>query len=697
MAKPFIQCTRERPLDVVYDPNVVFSGATDLSQHISRTLAARLTRVPVQQDWFLNDLRQKCLYRVDPPSQSRFSPQTSHERLRNERSKEDDRCKVWGELRFKFAHYGTPEEEATASVWKTYEEADAAERSLAAQSPALRALDEAQCELLSQDVRRKAQTYAAGKANSGTQSLYSEREAQTIPYSPPTEISDGQRPEELAIAYFCWERGLPATQLEISIIQRMRQQRKIENLLPPTTDEYSFQARAALMEEQEFREWSDRENHIKNLHERKLELFRSAICERRQRTDKREEDALARMDRRLSDESATQTVKADADRIKNLRRMRRQLVAVESFINPRRWEAINNSTKRASQLFAPRSIKGHIPDDVYASLAIESPELKALEDAIVRLRQEAAREQANADRGDKQGLEAAAVVLDSINGSHCRVETVQSVSLKKYHMRNIRERPETPRIEEVLPEDEESQVAAILLQRVLRGQACQQKIFSGKQMRLDLINFLRAAEQLSDIPAEEQQRHVGTENAAEAAEALMGSLQGQAISETLDELAKELRKLEEERRIAVMVNLANRDRRLREAQESGTRQAEELLRAREDETFKRVMTLHQQTVDSYVESILASSVEQAAKQQAVIEAKLRAEQLSRVVDDLEDKYQNPNTIVRELVTGFLLPHVKKHQLQKQLSLEEEKYNIAARYAVGESFQPLRTSFGPLFQ
>lgn len=117
-----------------------------------------------------------------------------------------------------------------------------------------------------EDVGRKAQANAVGKASAATQSIYSEREAQTTPYSPPTEIAEGQKPEELAIAYFCWERGLPATQLEISIIQRMRQQRKIENLLPPTTDEYSFQARSALMEEQEFREWSDRENHIKKLH-----------------------------------------------------------------------------------------------------------------------------------------------------------------------------------------------------------------------------------------------------------------------------------------------------------------------------------------------------------------------------------------------------------------------------------------------
>ncbi|CBZ50432.1 conserved hypothetical protein [Neospora caninum Liverpool] len=359
----------------------------------------------------------------------------------------------------------------------------------------------------------------------------------------------------------------------------MRQKRKIERLLPPTTDEYSFQARASLMKEQEFREWADRERRIKELHK-----------------------------------EAVQAIKTDAKRIKTLRRMWQQRVAMESLMNPQRWKAISDSSKRASDMFAPRSMKGYIPGDPYASLQITPSALKALEETATRLRQEAVREQAERDRGNTQGLEAASAMLQ-LTGSQSRTVTDASVSLKKFHIRNIRERPETPRVEEVLPEDEAVQVAAVLLQRVLRGQTCQQRMFAGKQMRLDLINFLRAAEQLKDVPVEDQQVQAIGETTEEAAEVLMASIQGQAISETLDELAKELRKVEEERRIAAMVNLAERDRRMREAQESGTRQAEELLRAREDETFKRVMTLHHQTVDSYVEDILTASVEQAAKQQ----------------------------------------------------------------------------------
>ncbi|PFH32606.1 c3orf15 protein [Besnoitia besnoiti] len=446
----------------------------------------------------------------------------------------------------------------------------------------------------------------------------------------------------------------------------MRQKRKFESLLPPVTDENSLQQRASLMKEQEFREWADRENYIKQLHSR------------------------------LSQEELSQALKTDRKRIKTLRRMWQQRIAVESLISPKRWKAITCSANRESDAFAPRSNKGYIPSDPYASLGIEVPALQALEDTATRLRQKAAREQAERDRGSTPGLEVASAIFLS-GGSQSRTGAEASVSLKKYHMRNIRERPETPRVEEVLPDDEAVQVAGVLLQRVLRGQTRQQRMFAGKHMRLDLISFLRAAEQLHDIPAEDQRSYAIREITDEAVDVLVASIQGQAISETLDELAKELRKVEEERRIAVMVNLAERDRRLREAQESGTRQAEELLRAREDETFRRVMSLHHQTVDSYVEGILTASVEKAAKQQAVIEAKLRIEQLSHVVDELEERYSNPNTVVRELVTSFLLPHVKKQQLQRQLRVEEEKYSIAARYAVGESFQPLGTEFGPLFQ
>merc|ERR1719335_1756422 len=79
--------------------------------------------------------------------------------------------------------------------------------------------------------------------------------------------------------------------------------------------------------------------------------------------------------------------------------------------------------------------------------------------------------------------------------------------LKKFHMRNILERPETPRVkEDVLPEEEEQEAAVLLLQRVVRGRAYQNRMFEGKEKRLDLINELRAAERWAEAASTEDEK-----------------------------------------------------------------------------------------------------------------------------------------------------------------------------------------------
>merc|ERR1719160_2420414 len=121
----------------------------------------------------------------------------------------------------------------------------------------------------------------------------------------------------------------------------------------------------------------------------------------------------------------------------------------------------------------------------------------------------------------------------------------------------------------------------------------------------------------------------------QAFEGVLESIQGTVISETLDQLSKELLRFQEERRIAAMVKLAERDRQLRQAQESGRRQAEERLREREDEMFRQVMGVHQGTVDSYLEEVLTNTVESAAQSRALTEARLKAAKINQVVDSIE--------------------------------------------------------------
>ena len=67
-------------------------------------------------------------------------------------------------------------------------------------------------------------------------------------------------------------------------------------------------------------------------------------------------------------------------------------------------------------------------------------------------------------------------------------------------------------------------------------------------------------------------------------------MEGESLGDTLDFLAKELVRLQEERRIHAFSMLAERQRRIREAEESGRRQLEERRRREEDEIFKQVCT-----------------------------------------------------------------------------------------------------------
>ncbi|CAF4213340.1 unnamed protein product, partial [Rotaria magnacalcarata] len=97
------------------------------------------------------------------------------------------------------------------------------------------------------------------------------------------------------------------------------------------------------------------------------------------------------------------------------------------------------------------------------------------------------------------------------------------------------------------------------------------------------------------------------------------TLEGEAIGDTFDYLSKELIRLQEERRIAAFAMLAERQRRLREAEESGLRQVEERRRREQDELFKQMLKMTQNTVDTYLEDIIIESTFETANQEARIE------------------------------------------------------------------------------
>lgn len=119
--------------------------------------------------------------------------------------------------------------------------------------------------------------------------------------------------------------------------------------------------------------------------------------------------------------------------------------------------------------------------------------------------------------------------------------------------------------------EDEKRKANLLLQRLIRGRAKQNMMFEGKEKRLDLIAELRATEEWKAAADLEEEKILIQNYQERVLDGVAEALQSDIISKTLDNLSKELVRLKQERRIAMMVMMAEKDRRKREADESGRR------------------------------------------------------------------------------------------------------------------------------
>jgi len=239
---------------------------------------------------------------------------------------------------------------------------------------------------------------------------------------------------------------------------------------------------------------------------------------------------------------------------------------------------------------------------------------------------------------------------------------------------DIKMRPHTPVFNDMrnkrqseadLEKNDEKRRAVTLLQRLLRGRAMQNMMFEGKEKRLDLISELRATEEWKAASDNEQERTLIENYQEKVLDGVSEAMQATVISATMDNLSKELVRLKQERRIAGMVRLAEDVRRKREAEESGRRQAEQILREREDVLYQELMSVHQGTVDSYLQNIFGKTIDKTSSLQALEEAKLKAQTLNKFIDKVESKKNKPEVLIKDLVSSFLIPDVERKQVQKK--------------------------------
>ena len=283
----------------------------------------------------------------------------------------------------------------------------------------------------------------------------------------------------------------------------------------------------------------------------------------------------------------------------------------------------------------------------------------------------------------RAALAKAQKAVDIINKSPSEGE--DSKGPGRHSVADLRERPETPVVEPSETDEEAgTYVAVILLQRLLRGRAIQNAMYEGKEKRLDLIGELRRCGEMIELTEEEKEKEILEAYRERIIDGIAEALQGEFVSETLDSLSKELVRLKQERKISAIVKFAERERRKKECEEAGRRQAEEILRGREDAMFREIMETHQGTVDTYLQNILSDAVDQRARDQALDEAQLRAFHINRIVDDMEERNNHPHLIVKDLVSSFLIPEIQRLKVQRQMKVEEKRNLAAARMLLKEA-------------
>ncbi|XP_028846254.1 cilia- and flagella-associated protein 91 [Denticeps clupeoides] len=494
------------------------------------------------------------------------------------------------------------------------------------------------------------------------QTDYRDSEAQTNPYSPQYILHPGTPPPELlTLATLSWDHGLPVGLAEVELIERVRVKRSWEATLPPLNDLSQLDKRRGMMEEMERKEWAFREEEIYKLQEARLTMIADILKER----EKRQQQALEmKLKQSLSQhllDKDVQLNKIHKSYNVSLRNLVQKRNNVERTLE--RHDIVKEYSQYSSQTYAPLSRIGVFPDhhpdrkvfksrfmDTYAGLLELEASLpqSALEPRIKTPKPKA-----------KTGF---------VRVSECReMEVMKTYQLQKslkdekakvvekrplrflYKTEKPVPHPPTPIVETPPEGVEERELAVICIQRLLRGRSIQSQMLEGKEKCLELIQELRTTHALQReeqelLNADKQvtlalQRQRGLHsNTVSVIQDYEAGVTGSVLVDILDFLSKELLRLHEERRIHALSMLAERQRCMREAKESGRRQIEERRCHEEDEIFKQVMNVHQDTVELYLNEIILGTIEQTADSQARVEIQRMAEEVNNIAYAIEERY-----------------------------------------------------------
>ncbi|XP_010628323.1 cilia- and flagella-associated protein 91 isoform X2 [Fukomys damarensis] len=557
------------------------------------------------------------------------------------------------------------------------------------------------------------------KSTVATQTDYRDADVQTDPYSPEYVVCQNTLPELLTLATLTWGRGLPAGLAEVEMIERAREKRAWEATLPPLSDGSQFEKRRKMMDAMERKEWAFREQEIEKLQEIRLEVLKELL---RKRDKNKNELNMKHLDAqwyKLQEAKEAKVAQIQHTHVSAIRKLVEKRKNIEGKL--KRRDIIKEYSDYASQVYGPLSRLGRFPDNNSEDFVVKNHYLNTYE-GLVELESSLpdfvtkpiikppkpkviTTKAGFLKRGIRMDYELAEVHKALLDKKNKALE-------EKKPLRFLQKKPipqprlPTPTLAVTSNEEEDIETAVIYLQRLLRGRVIQNMMFEGKEKRLELIQELRTSHALQEDEklvkkAEKQvtlalqrQRNLH-EHKVSLLENHLAGLEGRALADMLDFLSKELVRLQEERRIHAFAMLAERQRRTREAEESGRRQCEQRRLQEEDQMFKEVIKVHRSTVTSYLEDIILNTEENTAEEQARAEIERMAEEINDIAYEMESRrtHLQSEEIVAELVYSFLIPEVQKDFVKEKVRNAQRKHILAAHQIIhGHTETMLQQSF-----
>ncbi|CAH8591882.1 unnamed protein product [Schistosoma bovis] len=507
------------------------------------------------------------------------------------------------------------------------------------------------------------------------QTMYRDSEAQTDPYSPLYVVNTGENLETLKLTSLSYGYGLPVGLFDVERIERARQRREIEENLPPYKDIANnlvqIAKRRKILEGLENREWYFREREVEAMQEVRLNVIVQLLRRREQR---KQEAISRRLDQKWSESCAQNETKCRAIKyryIGELRKLLKLRLAAKEYKFKR--DMIMDYAKPSSQVFAPLTRLGVFPDrssERYVVKNIYSSRYEGLLTLEARLPRFA--------------------FQPRIRLQQPKLHTKDGFLKRKYrHQKELAELHDE--------ESERQEVAVIMLQQLIRGRAIQTQMYEGKRKRSELIAESRSTHALLEDEQAQKKREKLTIltkqedlgyllHQERLVEDILGQFECDSLANMLDFLSKELDRLIEERRIHALVLIAERQRRIREAEECGTRQKEERRRREQDEIFKQLVKVHEDTVDSYLINIAGLAVNSAADYLAKEEISTLAQKIEQAnLYELNRGELETNELAAELIHNFLIPFVNKSSHELHEERRKRKYlNGAHREIWGPS-------------